>query len=248
MPMRLSDQEIRVLGVLIEKSLAQAGSYPLTLNSLTLGANQLQNRDPVTTLTETNVLEALRGLQHKKLAVQAPPAAGARVNRFAHLVVDAFHWDRREQALMAELMLRGRQTAGELRTRATRMTPLQDVGSVLTILHGLMSAERTFVEELEREPGKSANRFRHLLGTAADEASAPMEARSKPAAAQASDSAPVAGPRSTITSQHGAAGGDGDTLGERVSRLEAALARLTDQVADLSNRRLPIDADDDSTL
>jgi len=161
--MVLSDVEIRVLGVLIEKSLIQGGSYPLTLNALTLGANQKQNREPVVEYSESEVSIALRNLQHKQLVVQAAPAMGARAVRFEHRVVDVFHWDRREQAVMAELMLRGRQTSGELRTHAVRMTPLPDLPAVTAVLGALKAASPPFVEELSREPGRSANRFRHLL-------------------------------------------------------------------------------------
>ncbi|MEK6676942.1 MAG: DUF480 domain-containing protein [Planctomycetota bacterium] len=163
MQITLQEIEIRILGVLIEKALSQSGSYPLTLNSLVAGANQLQNRDPVLQLREYDISAALRTLQHKHLVVQAPPSAGARSNRFEHKALDVFKWDRREQAVMAELMLRGRQTAGELRTHASRMTPFQDVDSVMVTLQGLMTPEHRFVAELPREPGKSTNRFRHLF-------------------------------------------------------------------------------------
>jgi uncharacterized protein YceH (UPF0502 family) len=162
---QLSETEIRVLGVMIEKSLTQPGAYPMTINSILLGANQLQNRDPVVEYSEAQVATALGDLIRKKLAAQAPPEPGARANRFAHRAVEEFHWDRREQAIMAELLLRGRQTAGELRSRASRMTPFADIAAVLTTLEELQRREPRFVEELSREPGRSANRFRHLLSS-----------------------------------------------------------------------------------
>lgn len=161
--MNLSEGEIRVLGVLIEKSLTQPGGYPMTLNALTHGANQLQNRDPVVQYGEFEVSAALRNLQHKKLAAQAPPGPGSRSNRFEHKAAEVLGWDRRDQAIMAELMLRGRQTAGELRSRASRMAPFPDFEAVMVVLTGLQSRQPPFVEELPREPGRSANRFRHLL-------------------------------------------------------------------------------------
>src|SRR3972149_41663 len=98
----------------------------MTVNAITLGANQLQNREPVVSYGESEVSAALRNLIHKDLAVQSPPSSGARAVRFEHRAVEHFHWDRRDQAVLAELMLRGRQTAGELRTHASRMTPLPD--------------------------------------------------------------------------------------------------------------------------
>jgi uncharacterized protein YceH (UPF0502 family) len=161
--MQLTDIELRVLGVLMEKSLAVPDSYPMTLNSIVLGANQKQNREPVTEYLESDVARALHALQVKNLVKLAPPAAGARANRFQHNVVEVFHWDKREQAIVAELMLRGRQTPGELRTHASRMTPLDDLPAVLAVLDALSKSQPPYVEELPREPGRSANRYRHLL-------------------------------------------------------------------------------------
>ncbi len=165
MAIQLNETELRVLGVLIEKSLTQPDSYPLTLNAIVAGANQKQNREPVRDHTEAEVSRAVYTLEQKNLVGQAPPSAGARANRFLHNVVDRFHWDRREQAVMAELMLRGRQTAGELRTRGSRMTPIPDLEAITVILRTLKEADPPFVEELPREPGRSVNRVRHLLGT-----------------------------------------------------------------------------------
>lgn len=163
MGIKLSDVEQRVLGVLIEKSLTQPAGYPMTINALVLGANQKQNRDPVTSYSEADVSRALHDLSLKQLAKQAPPGPGARANRFEHTVVETCHWDRRDQAILAELMLRGRQTPGELRGRASRMTSFPDLPSVMTTLEGLARRDPPLVEELPREPGRSANRFRHLL-------------------------------------------------------------------------------------
>jgi len=164
---QLSEAEIRVLGVLIEKSLTQSGSHPMTINAILVGANQLQNRDPVVEYSEAQVSTALGELIRKKLAVQAPPEPSARANRFGHRVVEEFHWDRREQAVMAELLLRGRQTAGELRSRASRMSLFADIGAVVTTLEELQHRGPKFVEELPREPGRSTTRFRHLLSNEA---------------------------------------------------------------------------------
>jgi len=159
----LNEAEIRVLGVMIEKALTQPYAYPMTINSILLAANQKQNREPVVEFTEAQVAGALGELIRKQLAVQAPPEPGARANRFAHRVVEVFHWDRREQAIMAELLLRGRQTAGELRSRAARMTPFPDLAAVMAALDQLQKYNPPYVQELPREPGRSANRFRHLL-------------------------------------------------------------------------------------
>jgi len=178
----LSEVEVRVLAVLIEKALTAASAYPMTVNAVVLGANQLQNREPVTAFGESEVSAAMRTLEHKGLVAQAATSAGARAVRFEHRVVEKLGWDRCEQAVMAELMLRGRQTTGELRTRASRMAQLPDLQAVVTILDALKSHTPPFVEELAREPGRSANRFRHLLAVEpaeAESASGPpsLEAR-----------------------------------------------------------------------
>jgi uncharacterized protein YceH (UPF0502 family) len=209
--MILNDIEQRVLGVLIEKSLTQPDAYPLTFNSLLLGANQKQNRDPVREFTEREISEGLRALELKQLATQAPAAFGARSVRFKHHVVEKFQWDRREQAVMAELMLRGRQTAGELRTHAGRMTPFADLEAVGVTLNALRNREHPVIEELAREPGRSANRFRHLLG--------PPHASPLPVATPETET--VFGTRETP-----AAAADSASLAARVTKLEEAVARL----------------------
>ena len=227
MPITLNDIELRVLGVLMEKSLAQPAGYPLTLNAVLLGANQKQNRDPVLDVTEAEVATALHTLGQKQLVAHATPAPGARANRFKHQVLEVFHWDRREQAVMAELILRGRQTAGELRTRAGRMTPIPDLEAVAAVLTALAGGEPPFVEELPREPGRSANRFRHLL-----------------LAATADETKVAGGARPVAEAPPNRDLGD-ESLLERVARLEVQVARLTEEVTELQrNRREAIDDPD----
>lgn len=219
MPWELNDIEVRVLGVLIEKSLTQPNAYPMTINAIRAGANQLQNRDPVMELQDGDVSRALQSLQHKQLAAQAPPNPGDRSNKFRHRVVETLRWDPREQAIMAELMLRGRQTAGELRTRASRMVPLQDLESLVAILESLKQGETPFVAELPREPGKSANRFRHLMSGEDRET---MPAAGTPTSAQAPLSAAALPATSDVS--------------ERLATLEARVAYLMRTVADLQKQ------------
>lgn len=221
----LDDIEQRVLGVLIEKSLTQPDAYPLTFNSILLGANQKQNRDPVREFTEREISEALRTLELKKLVTQAPPALGARSVRFRHHAVEQFRWDRREQAIMAELLLRGRQTAGELRTHAARMTPFADLEAVAVTLHALRNHETPLVEELAREPGRSANRFRHLLGPAH---SSPM---------------PAAVPEQAVERRNiPAESSDQKSLTDRITVLEEAVVRLEADFARFRAQAGSIDA------
>jgi uncharacterized protein YceH (UPF0502 family) len=221
MPDLLSDVELRVLGVLIEKALSQPAGYPLTLNAIVLGANQKQNRDPVVAYEEANVAQALYKLQQKNLVQHAATAPGARANRFQHNVVEVYGWDRREQAIMAELMLRGRQTAGELRARASRMTPLESVEAVGAVLQGLMQADQPFVLELPREPGRAANRFRHVL------------ARESAAASQALHVVATTPepPRATTPEDPTSV-----PLGDRVAALECRVEELTRVVQQIQQK------------
>ncbi len=219
MPITLNDIELRVLGVLMEKSLAQPAGYPLTLNALLLGANQKQNRAPVLDLTEAEVATALHTLELKRLVGHATPALGARANRFEHQALDVFQWDRREQAVMAELILRGPQTAGELRTRGSRMTPIPDLEAVAAILTELAGGDLPFVKELPREPGRSANRFRHLLS------------------AEAADETTVAAGARPVADSLSAKGLEEESLAARVAGLEEQVAGLTEAVAELRRNR-----------
>ncbi len=211
----LHGTELRVLGVLIEKSLTQPGSYPMTMNAIVSGANQKQNREPVLELSEGEIAKALYSLEQKRFVAQAPPDTGARVNRFGHRVVERVSWDRREQAVMAELILRGRQTPGELRTRGSRMASIPDMAAVMSILQDLSSGERVFVEELPREPGRSATRYRHLLASDSVREDAGAETVSRPAAAVPDARADDAGLSQRVA-----------VLEERLSCLEERLARL----------------------
>ncbi|MBU0718541.1 MAG: YceH family protein [Planctomycetes bacterium] len=222
MAVRLDVVELRVLGVLIEKSFTQPDSYPLTLNAILLGANQKQNRNPVLSLSEAEVGTALHQLEQKELVTYASSAPGARANRFAHQAVERFHWDRREQAVMAELMLRGRQTAGELRTRASRMMPIPDLEAVAAILQSLTSAEPPYVRELPREPGRSTTRFTHLLSEPAGTAEPSPGRESSPDEATPGEG--VAPP----------------SLQRRVELLEDRVARLADLVAELQKSTNPV--------
>lgn len=232
MPVRLSDIEQRIIGVLIEKALTQPGSYPLTINAIVLGANQKQNRDPVVEYAESDIARAVHTLQVKGLVKQAPPSAGARANRFQHQVVDVFHWDRREQAVMAELLLRGKQTAGELRTRAERMTPLPDLEAVNQVLRALAATEKPFVEELSREPGRSANRWRHFLGeSSAKEAAHSGELPTTMRTDDHSFSSPKPSPSDVPLMRE-----SDDDLAQRLHRLETRMASLENQMKELSER------------
>ncbi len=163
MAIQLSPIEARVLGVLIEKSMTQAETYPLTLNAATLGCNQKTNRDPVMNLAEGQIAASMHELQRWQLVSLGDTQRGARANRFRHEVEKRFGWNAAQRAIMAELLLRGPQTLGELRTRASRMTPIGDVAYVTELMTELQSGEQPMVVELPRQPGQGATRWAHLL-------------------------------------------------------------------------------------
>src|SRR3984893_410726 len=130
----LSTNERRVLGVLVEKAKTTPDVYPLSMNSLVTGSNQKSNREPVLDLTDVDVEEALASAQKKGLIIKI---AGGRVERWRHNLYDAWHADKVELAILAELLLRGPQTEGELRGRASRMEPIADVDALRALLEPL---------------------------------------------------------------------------------------------------------------
>ncbi len=160
----LKPTAIRVLGVLLEKSLSQPAYYPMTLSAVTAACNQKTNREPVTAYGESEVGDALTALRRQQLASQSEPERNSRAIRFKHEIEGRFDWNAAQRAIMAELMLRGPQTVGELRGRASRMTHLASTDYARELLAELERAAPPLVMELPREPGRSARRFVHLLG------------------------------------------------------------------------------------
>ena len=154
--------EARVLGALLEKEITTPDYYPLSLNSLVNACNQKSNRDPVMNVDEDSVRDALRTLQDNSLA-RSVSAADSRVTKYEHRLQEAFNFDRREAALFCELLLRGPQTAGELRTRAERMHPFDDLSEAQSALQRLMNREPPLVKVLARQPGTKESRYIHLL-------------------------------------------------------------------------------------
>jgi len=157
-----------VLGSLIEKEITTPEYYPLTLNALVNACNQKSNRDPVANYDEDTVEEALELLRAKGLAVRIT-GAGTRVPKHAHRFAEKFNFGRRELAILCELMLRGPQTLGELRTRAERMHRFDDLDEVETVLQRLPDR----VAKLPRQPGEKEARYTHLLSGEPREAIAP---------------------------------------------------------------------------
>lgn len=155
-----SPLEARVLGVLIEKEKTVPDSYPMTVNALMLGCNQKTARDPVMSASESGVLTAIDGLKHYSLIVES---SGGRVMRYSHNVRRAFKLPEQSVAILAMLMLRGPQTAGELRLNCDRLHPFGDISSVEAFLDELADAETPWVVRLPKAPGSREHRWTHLL-------------------------------------------------------------------------------------
>ncbi|MGL6095116.1 MAG: YceH family protein, partial [Fimbriiglobus sp.] len=153
----LSPHERRVLGVLIEKQKTSksADAYPMSLNSITTGCNQKSNRDPVTEFDEDDVDETLGTLQKKGLAARI---TGSRVERFRHLLYEVWKPTKVEMAVLAELLLRGPQSEGDLRGRAGRMDEIKDLEELRGLVKAL--AERRLVVYLS-EPGRRGTVVTH---------------------------------------------------------------------------------------
>ena len=160
----LSLLETRVLGVLAEKQRTVPDTYPLTLNALAAGCNQKTSRDPVIEASESEVQAAADSLKFLSLVVES---SGGRVARYAHNIERVLRIPAQSTALLATLMLRGPQTAGELRINSERLHKFADISSVESFLVELAQREAgALVVELPRQPGARENRWTHLLSGA----------------------------------------------------------------------------------
>lgn len=220
----LNAAEARVLGVLIEKAQTTPAQYPLTLNGLASGCNQKNNRDPVTEFGEDHVLEAIDRLRAKNI-VREVMLSGSRVAKYRHVAREALELDTRELAVLAELLMRGPQTVGELRSRASRMTPLESTEIVQNILSTLMQRDPPLARQVPPAPGSRAPRFVQLL-------SPDLHPIDTAAASPA--------PRSATIAERS----DGDLAG-RVNELEQQVRQLRDEL-DTIRRHLGLIAHDDN--
>lgn len=175
--MILNENEVRVLGSLIEKELTTPEYYPLSLNSLTNACNQKSNRDPVMALAEEDVVRALDSLRFKQLVVLS--ADGGRVPKYRHLLAEKLGLMPAEQAVICELLVRGPQTIGELRTRGERMYPFADLPAVEEVLQELIQRENPLIMLMPRQPGRKEGRYAQLFSglpdTSAEERGAAPE-------------------------------------------------------------------------
>ncbi len=167
MPEVLSAIEARVIGCLIEKQIATPDQYPLSLNALVNACNQKSNRDPVLDLDEQAVQATVDGLMRRQLVLEKS-GFGSRVPKYQHLFCNtqfgSLKFTPQETAIVCELLLRGPQTPGELRTHGARLAPLHEVSEVETALEELMTRpDGPFVAKLPREPGRRESRYMHLF-------------------------------------------------------------------------------------
>lgn len=166
MELTLDAVEVRVLGALVEKEITTPEYYPLTLNALVNACNQKTNREPVVSYEEDTVEAALERLRYRRLTAVIT-GAGLRVPKHRQLFGEALNLGRREIALLCVLMLRDRQTSGELRDRTERMHSFTDIPEVEACLARLMEYEpKPLVAKLPRQPGEKEPRYAHLLSGA----------------------------------------------------------------------------------
>ena len=187
MRIELDSLEGRLIGCLIEKQITTPDQYPLSLNALVSACNQKSNRDPVLNLDEATVQRTLDALSRKHLLLERS-GFGSRVPKYQHLFCNteygSLKFSPQELAVVCELLLRGAQTPGELRSRASRMASFTDVSEVEAVLQALQQRESgPLVARLAREPGRRESRYMHLFGgepipQAAEADEAPQEVSS----------------------------------------------------------------------
>lgn len=206
----LTDIEVRVLGALVEKQITTPEYYPLTLNSLTLACNQKNNRHPVTSYSENEVANGLETLREKNLTYVFHGST-SRVPKYKHVMPEVMHLSSAETALMCALMLRGPQTAGELRSNASRLYEFSGLEEVDETMSGLIAHEpEPLVVRLPRQPGQKESRVAHLL--------------SGPPSEEALSETP---PRASSSRQNDR---------ERIESLEQSLTALTEEVQTLKQQ------------
>lgn len=213
----LTPDECRVLGVLVEKAQTTPQQYPLTLNALVLGCNQKNNRHPVVEWDEERVLDAVDGLRGKGLVREAM-LSGSRVTKYRHIARETLEIDTPQLVVLAELLLRGPQSIGDVRGHASRMHPLESIDSTLSVLQGLAGRAEPMVKEIPPPPGSRARLWVQQL---------------------CPDAHPISGEGGSASSGAAEAehAGSGGSLATRVERLEAEVSELRALLARLSTAR-----------
>jgi uncharacterized protein YceH (UPF0502 family) len=211
MDLLLQPEEVRVLGSLMEKEVTTPEYYPLSLNALVNACNQKSNRDPVVEFDADTVEQALQLLRDKGLLL-AITGAGSRVPKYGHRISEKLNLGRRELAILCELMVRGPQTLGELRTHCERMHPFDDLAEVEAVMDRLPE----LIVKLSRRPGEKEVRYAHLLsGT--------------PVVPEADEEAPQtrSGRPDLVATGRGQ---------DRIAALESEVAQLRDEIENLKQQ------------
>lgn len=213
MNIELTAHEARAIGCLIEKQITTPDQYPLSLNALANACNQKSNRDPVLDLEESAVQRVVDGLVRKHMVIERA-GHGSRVPKYQHVFCNtefgSLKFTPLEVAIVCELLVRGPQTPGELRTRASRMCEVSDVSQVEATLQSLVARpDGPFVTRLAREVGRRDSRYAHLF----------------------------CGPVADTTTESGAATSDGTAgANDRLTRLEKLVDFLVNEVSSLKKR------------
>jgi uncharacterized protein YceH (UPF0502 family) len=208
----LDMRERRVLGVLVEKAKTTPDTYPLSVNALVTGSNQKSNRDPLLNLTDLEIEDTLARCQKKGLAIKI---TGGRVVRWKHNLYDAWNVNKVELAVLGELLLRGPQTEGELRSRASRMEPIDDLDALRNTLRPLV--ERKLVVYLTPEERRGA-----VLTHGFHDPTELERLRSRIATEPIAEPPPVSAPAAVSSARD-----------ERLSELESGLTAAREEIAAL---------------
>ncbi|MDE2052158.1 MAG: DUF480 domain-containing protein [Gammaproteobacteria bacterium] len=221
MRIELDSLEARVIGCLIEKQITTPDQYPLSLNALVAACNQKSNRDPAMSLDEATVQRTLDSLSRKHLVLERS-GFGSRVPKYQHLFCNTefgtLKFSAQELAIVCELLLRGPQTPGELRSRASRMASYSDVTEIEAALQSLKERESgPLVARLPREAGRRESRYMHLFSGEAIPQIAAQTMEAQPAHERPA----------------------GEALEIRVARLETELELLRAELEELKSRARP---------
>ncbi len=212
----LSAEQCRIIGVMLEKETTTPEQYPLSLNGILTGCNQKSNREPVMSLSESdvqNVVDELDQMNQLMVDKQVSSRVNKYIHRFCNTEFGNLQFTPQQRAIICVLLLRGPQTPGELRTRTNRLADFSDVGEVENALNQLQDLNgQTLVKKLAREPGKRESRYLHLLSDIDENSFAQLGCAQD-------DSAPSE---------------DNIQLSQRVTELEQQVATLTEKVAYLT--------------
>lgn len=219
----LNAVEARVIGALIEKEITTPEYYPLSLNALVNACNQKSSRDPVMELSEADVRSALFALEKDGLV---RVLADARVSKYEHRLRDPLQLRRDEVAVVCLLLLRGPQTAAELRSRAERLYSFDDTSAVTATLDRLAGREEPVVRIMPRQSGAREARWRHLLDGRADDTAPTANTVPDPETGPESASGKASGERGEWAAHVASLEARVETLEARLETLETRLERL----------------------